>query len=80
MDKKMPIRHFRCDDETWDALERVGKELERTQSWMTRKAIQEYIDRYRASKREAKAAADVDLERRPVAETRRVNKREPGRK
>jgi predicted transcriptional regulator len=78
MDKKTPIRHFRCDDETWEALERVGKEMERTQSWMTRKAIQEYIDRYRASKRAEKAAADVDLERsdrKPVVASRRERKR-----
>jgi predicted transcriptional regulator len=49
-----PIKHFRCDDETWDALGRIGKELERTTSWLTRKAVEEYIERYRAAKRAAK--------------------------
>ena len=52
---KTPIRHFRCEDETWDALERIGKELERTQSWLTRKAVEEYIERHKAAKRAAKA-------------------------
>jgi predicted transcriptional regulator len=51
---EMPIKNFRCDEETWDALGRIGKELERTQSWLTRKAIVEYIERYRAAKRAAK--------------------------
>jgi predicted transcriptional regulator len=51
-----PKRNFRCDDETWDALGRIGKELERTQSWLTRKAVEEYIERYRAAKRAGKQA------------------------
>jgi len=71
---KTPIRHFRCEDETWDALERIGKELERTQSWLTRKAVEEYIERYRVAKRAEKQAADVDLERsdrKTVIATRR---------
>ena len=77
---KTPIRHFRCEDEIWDALERIGKEQERTQSWMTKKAIQEYIERYRAAKRAEKQAADVDLEhdrsdRKPVVATKRDRKR-----
>ncbi len=59
---KTPIRHFRCEDETWDALERIGKELERTQSWLTRKAVEEYIERYRAAKR-AEKATDVESDR-----------------
>ena len=54
-----PIKHFRCDDETWDALGRIGKELERTTSWLTRKAVEEYIDRYRAAKRAAKQDLEV---------------------
>jgi predicted transcriptional regulator len=49
-----PKRNFRCDDETWDALERIAREQERTASWLTRKAIVEYIERYRAAKRAAK--------------------------
>jgi predicted transcriptional regulator len=75
---KTPIRHFRCEDEIWDALERIGKEQERTQSWMTKKAIQEYIERYRAAKR-AEKQADVDLDRsadrKPVVATKRDRKR-----
>lgn len=73
---KTPIRHFRCEDETWDALERIGKELERTQSWLTRKAVEEYIERYRAAKRAEKQTADVDLsDRKPVIATKRDRKR-----
>jgi predicted transcriptional regulator len=51
-----PIRHFRCEDDLWDALARVGKEQDRTQSWLTRKAVEEYLERYRAEKRAAKPA------------------------
>ena len=52
-----PIRHFRIEDELWNALGGIGKELDRTQSWLTRKAVEEYIERHRATKRAAKAAA-----------------------
>jgi predicted transcriptional regulator len=41
----------------WNALQRIGEELERTPSWLTRKAVEEYIERHRAAKRAAKAAA-----------------------
>jgi predicted transcriptional regulator len=59
-----PIRTFRCDDETWDALGRIAKELERTQGWLTRKAVELYIERYRAAKRaEKQAAFDTDLDK-----------------
>ena len=62
-----PLRHFRCDDETWIALERIGKDLERTSSWLVRKAVQEYIERYRAAKRaereaEKQAAFEAELD------------------
>jgi predicted transcriptional regulator len=52
-----PIKHIRIPDELWNALERIGKEagVERTTGWLVRKAIQEYIERHRASKRAAKA-------------------------
>ncbi|HEY6127966.1 MAG TPA: ribbon-helix-helix protein, CopG family [Candidatus Acidoferrum sp.] len=55
-----PIRTFRCEDEYWDALGRIAKEQERTQSWLTRKAVQEFIERDRAAKRAAKQAADQE--------------------
>jgi len=74
---KTLIRHFRCEDETWDTLERIGKELDRTQSWLTRKAVEEYIERYRAAKR-AEKQTDVDLDRsdrKPVIATKRDRKR-----
>jgi predicted transcriptional regulator len=50
-----PLRHFRCDDELWNSLIRIGKEQDRTPSWLVRKAAEEYIERYRAAKRAAKA-------------------------
>jgi predicted DNA-binding protein len=49
-----PIRTFRCEDEAWNALERIGKDLDRTQAWLVRKAVEEYIERYRAAKRAQK--------------------------
>jgi predicted transcriptional regulator len=52
-----PIRHVRIADETWDALGRIGEELERTPGWLTRKAVEEYIERHRAAKRAAKEAS-----------------------
>jgi predicted transcriptional regulator len=54
-----PLRHFRCDDVIWNALQRIGEELERTPSWLTRKAVEEYIERHRAAKRAAKATHDT---------------------
>lgn len=50
-----PIRHFRIEDEHWDALGRIGKELERPHSWLVRKAVVEYVERYKAAKRATKA-------------------------
>jgi predicted transcriptional regulator len=49
-----PTRTIRIDDELWAALERVGKEQERTNGWMVRKAIEQYIEAYRAVKRATK--------------------------
>jgi predicted transcriptional regulator len=54
---KTPVRHFRIEDELWNALERIGKEVDRTPSYLTRKAVEEYIERYRAAKRAAKEAS-----------------------
>jgi predicted transcriptional regulator len=44
------------DDELWNTAERVASDLDRSVSWIMRKALEEYIERYRAAKREAKAA------------------------
>jgi predicted transcriptional regulator len=51
-----PIRHVRMPDELWSALERIGKDpdMDRTPGWLVRKAVEEYIERYRAAKRAAK--------------------------
>jgi len=49
-----PIRHFRVEDELWEALGRIGKELDRPHSWLIRKAVEEYVDRYKAAKKAAK--------------------------
>ncbi len=46
-----PIRHFRLEDELWEALGRIGKELDRPHSWLVRKAVEEYVERYKAAKR-----------------------------
>lgn len=56
-----PIRHIRIPDESWNALERIGKEagVERTTGWLVRKAIEEYVERHRAAKRAAKATLDA---------------------
>jgi len=51
-----PIRRLRMEDELWNAAERVAGDLDRSVSWVMRKALEEYIERYRAAKREAKAA------------------------
>ena len=50
-----PIRRLRMEDELWNAAERVAGDLDRSVSWIMRKALEEYIERYRAAKREAKA-------------------------
>ena len=55
-----PLRHFRCDDALWNALQRIGEELERTPSWLTRKAVEEYIERHRAAKRASKAKVEAE--------------------
>jgi predicted transcriptional regulator len=53
-----PIRHVRMPDELWDALARIGKEVDRPPGWLVRKAAEEYIERHRAAKRAAKAAGE----------------------
>jgi predicted transcriptional regulator len=42
-------------DEIWNALERIGNEVDRPAGWLVRKACEEYIERHRAAKRAAKA-------------------------
>jgi predicted transcriptional regulator len=66
------------EDELWDAAERVAGDLDRSVSWVIRKAIEEYVERHRTAKRAAKQAADTDLDRsdrKPVIATRRDRKR-----
>jgi predicted transcriptional regulator len=46
------------EDELWNAAERVAGDLDRSVSWIIRKALEEYIDRHRAAKRAAKTAAE----------------------
>ena len=50
-DKPVTIR---MDSDDVKALERIGEELDRSVSWLIRKSVQEYIERYRAAKRAAK--------------------------
>jgi hypothetical protein len=49
-----PIRRLRMEDQLWHAAERVAQEQDRSASWIIRKALEEYIERYRAAKRAAK--------------------------
>jgi predicted transcriptional regulator len=44
------------ENELWNAAERVAGDLDRSVSWIIRKALEEYIDRHRAAKRAAKQA------------------------
>ena len=53
-----PIRRLRMEDELWNAAERVAGDLDRSVSWIIRKALEEYIDRHRAAKRAAKTAPE----------------------
>ncbi len=62
--RNMPIRRFTCPDELWDSADRVAKSEDRSVSWLIRKAVEEYIDRHRATKRAAKQAAfDAEFDR-----------------
>jgi predicted transcriptional regulator len=44
---------FRMDSDAVAALERIGLEMDRSVSWLIRTSVDEYIERYRASKRQA---------------------------
>lgn len=48
-------RQLRMEDELWNAAERVAEDLDRSVSWIMRKALEEYIERHLAAKRAAKA-------------------------
>lgn len=50
-------RQLRMEDQLWERAERVAADLDRSVSWVIRKALEEYIDRHLAAKREARAAA-----------------------
>ena len=69
---EMPIRRLRMEDELWSAAERVAGDMDRSVSWIIRKALEEFIDRHRAAKRAAKEASfDADLDK-PVVATKRA--------
>jgi predicted transcriptional regulator len=57
-----PIRRLRMEDELWNSAERVASDMDRSVSWVMRKALEEYIERHRAAKRAAKQA---ELAQRP---------------
>ena len=70
-----PIRRLRMEDELWNAAERVAGDLDRSVSWIMRKALEEFIERHRAAKRAEKAAA-VGLEDRSADHTVIATKRD----
>jgi predicted transcriptional regulator len=57
---KTPVRPVRIDDDLWKAAQRVAEDLQRetglsaTASDVVRKALAEYVERWKASKRAAK--------------------------
>jgi predicted transcriptional regulator len=63
-----PIRRFRIEDELWESAERVAADMDRSVSWLIRKAVEEYVDRHRAAKRAAKQA---EADQKPDAQSRR---------
>jgi hypothetical protein len=58
---KTPVRPVRIDDDLWKAAQRVAAELAResglsaTASDVVRRALTEYVERWKASRRAAKA-------------------------
>ena len=57
-----PVRRLRMEDELWARAERVAKDLDdRSVSWVIRKALEEYIERHLAAKREARQAERGDV-------------------
>jgi predicted transcriptional regulator len=45
---------LRMDKEAITALEKIGVEIDRSVSWLIRTAVDQYIERFRAAKRQAK--------------------------
>lgn len=56
MEAKQTQRQLRMEDEQWDRAKRVAEDLDRSVSWVIRKALEEYIDRHLAEKRAARSA------------------------
>lgn len=54
-----PVRRFRIEDELWHSAERVAEDMDRSVSWLIRKAVEEYIERHRAAKRAAKQSQNA---------------------
>jgi predicted transcriptional regulator len=52
--KHEELKAVRMDSDAIEALTRIGKELDRSISWLIRAAVSEYIERYRAAKRAQK--------------------------
>jgi predicted transcriptional regulator len=52
-----PIRHFRIEDDLWNALGRIGEAIDRPASWLVRQAIAEFVERYKDTP--ARAAANA---------------------
>ena len=52
MDQKLDkLTAVRLDQRTAKTLEKIGEELDRPVSWLMRKAIDEYIERWKAGKK-----------------------------
>jgi predicted transcriptional regulator len=51
---------LRMDSDAVAALERIGLETDRSVSWLIRTSVDEYIERYRAAKRQAANSKQSD--------------------
>jgi predicted transcriptional regulator len=51
---------LRMDSDAVAALERIGLEVDRSVSWLIRTSVDEYIERYRLSKRQAAQSKQSD--------------------
>ena len=51
---------LRMDSDAVAALERIGLEMDRSVSWLIRTSVDEYIERYRAAKRQAANSKQSD--------------------
>jgi predicted transcriptional regulator len=81
MDTQQKQRQLRMEDELWERAQRAANDLDRSVSWVIRKALEEYIDRHLAAKREQRLAtfdAEFDqanrADRKPVVASKRVRK------